>query len=279
MSDPAREISLNEARLYDEKCDYGSVVEAPLSLEDLGRIALNVAKEVISQKVARVERDILYNEFKELEGKIVTGTVRRFEDGDIFVDLGRLEAVLPYEEQIHKEKYSIGDRIRALILKVSKDNTYVIKEKNRVKRVIKIPDAPIVILSRTHPNMLRKLLEIEIPEIEEKEIEIKAVAREPGERAKVAVYSKDKNIDPVGVVVGFKGSRIQNISNELSGEKIDVIEWSEDPAKFIIRAISPAKAKKYRLLPKEKGLKLQFQRRNFLLQLVKMALTQSWHTS
>lgn len=256
VSDITKEISIDEARFYDKNCDYGSVVEVPLSLEDLGRIALNVAKEVISQKVARVERDILYNEFKELEGKIVTGTVRRFEGEDIFVDLGRLEAVLPYEEQIHKERYSIGDRVRALILKVSKDNAYIVKEKNKLKRVIRLTEGPVVILSRTHPNMLKKLLEIEIPEIKEKEIEIKAVAREPGERAKVAVYAKDKNIDPVGVVVGFKGSRIQNISNELSGEKIDVIEWSDDSAKFIIRAISPARAKRYRLLPREKRIEI-----------------------
>lgn len=256
VTDQGTEISLEDARQFDPNCDYGKVVEVPLSLEDLGRIALNVAKEVISQKVARVERDILYNEFKELEGKIVTGTVRRFEGSDIIVDLGRLEAVLPVEEQISKEKYHIGDRIRALILKVSRDNAYFIKEKNKVKRVVKFSEGPMVVLSRTHPNMLKKLLEIEVPEIEEREIEIKAVAREPGERAKVAVHSKDKNIDPVGVVVGFKGGRIQNISNELSGEKIDVIEWSEDPAKFIARAISPARAKKYRLLPKEKRIEI-----------------------
>lgn len=256
VSDEVREISLEDAKNYDENADYGKFVEVPLSLEDLGRIALSVAREVISQKVAKVERDILYEEFKELEGRIVTGTVRRFEGEDIIVDLGRLEAILPVEEQIKKERYSIGDRIRVFILKVSRDNSYVIKEKSRVKRVLRVGDGPIVILSRTHPNMLKKLLEIEVPEIVEREIEIKAVAREPGERAKVAVFSHDRNIDPVGVVVGFKGSRIQSISNELSGEKIDVIEWSEDPARFIIRAISPAKAKKYRLLPKEKRVEI-----------------------
>lgn len=256
VSDPVSEIALEEAKKYDENADYGKIVEVPLSLEDLGRIALTVAKDVISQKVAKVERDILYEEFKELEGKIVTGTVRRFENEDMIVDLGRLEAILPAEEQIKKERHSIGDRIRALILKVSKESSSVIKEKNKVKRVLRLSEGPIVILSRTHPNMLKKLLEIEVPEIVEREIEIKAVAREPGERAKVAVHSQDKNIDPVGVVVGFKGSRIQNISNELSGEKIDVIEWSEDPAKFIIRAISPARAKKYRLLTKEKRVEI-----------------------
>lgn len=256
VSDPNQEISLQEAKQYDENADYGKFVDVPLSLEDLSRIALRVVKDVIQHKIARVERDILYREFKELEGKIVTGTVRRFEGNDIVVDLGRIEAILPAEEQIPKEKYSIGDRVRALILKVVKENIYPIKEKGKVKRFIKMSEGPVVILSRTHPNMLRKLLEIEVPEIQEGEIEIKDVAREPGERAKVSVYSKDKNIDPVGVVVGFKGSRIQTISNELSGEKIDVIEWSEDPARYVIRAISPARAKKYRLLPKEKRIEI-----------------------
>ncbi|MEZ0322954.1 MAG: transcription termination factor NusA [Hydrogenothermaceae bacterium] len=256
ISDPNREISLEEAKQYDENADYGKFVDVPLSLEDLSRIALKVVKDVIQHKISKVERDILYREFKELEGRIVTGTVRRFEGNDIVVDLGRIEAILPIEEQIPKERYSIGDRIRALILKVVKENSYPIKEKSKFKRFIKMFEGPLVILSRTHPNMLRKLLEIEVPEIQEGEIEIKDVAREPGERAKVSVYSKDKNIDPVGVVVGFKGSRIQIISNELSGEKIDVIEWSEEPARYVIRAISPARAKKYRLLPREKRIEI-----------------------
>ncbi|MCX7759929.1 MAG: transcription termination factor NusA [Hydrogenothermaceae bacterium] len=256
VSDPNKEISLQEAKQYDENVDYGKFVDVPLSLEDLSRIALKVVRDVVQSKIAKVERDILYREFKELEGRIVTGTVRRFEGSDIIVDLGRIEAILPAEEQIPKEKYSIGDRIRALILKVVKENSYPVKEKGKIKRFIKISEGPLVILSRTHPNMLRKLLEIEVPEIQEGEIEIKDVAREPGERAKVSVYSKDKNIDPVGVVVGFKGSRIQTISNELSGEKIDVIEWSEDPARYVIRAISPARAKKYRLLPREKRIEI-----------------------
>lgn len=250
------EITLEDAKKYDINAEYGKFIYYPLDLEDIGRIALNVAKEVITKKVSKVERDILYKEFKEFEGKIITGSVRRFEDEDIIVDLGRVEAILPKEEQIDTEKYKIGDRIRALVLKVSKDTTYPIIEKGKVKRVIKVSEPPIIILSRTHPNFLKKLLELEVPEIQEGEIEIKAIAREPGERAKVAVYSKDKNIDPVGVVVGLKGSRINIVSSELSGEKIDVIEWDENPAKFIVRALAPAKPKKYRLLPKEKRIEV-----------------------
>lgn len=256
VSNPAVEVSLQEAKLYDKEADFGKFVDVPLSLEDLSRIALKVAKDVITYKVAKVERDIVYKEFKELEGKVVTGTVRRFEGDDIVVDLGRIEAILPVEEQIQKEKYNIGDRIRALILKVVRENVYPVKEKGKIKRYIKLSDGPVVILSRTHPNMLRRLIEIEVPEVNEGDIQIKDIAREPGERAKVSVYTEDKNIDPVGVVVGFKGSRIQAISNELSGEKIDVIEYSDDPARYVIRAISPARAKKYRLLPKEKRIEI-----------------------
>ncbi|NPA53671.1 MAG: transcription termination factor NusA [Aquificae bacterium] len=257
VENPKRDISLEEAKKYDENAEVGKYVEIPLSLEDLGRIALTAAKEAIQNKVARVEKNILFKEFKELEGKVVTGTVRRFEGDDIIVDLGRVEAVLPEEEQIKKENYKIGDRIRALILKVVKDGTYPIYEKRKVKRVLKAPeDQPLVILSRTHPNFLKRLIEIEVPEIQEEEIEIKAIAREPGERAKVAVYAKDKNIDPVGVVVGLKGSRIQTVSEELSGEKIDVIEWDPDPARFILRALSPARPRKWRLLEDEKRIEV-----------------------
>ncbi|WP_456401488.1 transcription termination factor NusA [Persephonella sp.] len=267
VENPKRDVSLEEAKEIDPKVEVGKYIYVPLNLEDLGRIALNAAKEVITHKVARVEKNILFKEFKELEGKIVTGTVRRFEDGDIIVDLGRIEAILPEEEQIKKEKYRVGDRIRALILKVLKDGSYPVYERGRVKRIIKPidRDKPLVILSRTHPNFLRKLIEIEVPEIQEGEIEIKAIAREPGERAKVAVWTEDKNIDPVGVVVGLKGSRIQNVSAELSGEKIDVIEWDPDPAQFILRALSPSNPKKWRLLEDEKRIEVAVPRNELSL--------------
>ena len=258
VENPRRDISLSEAKKYDPNAEIGKYIYVPLDLENIGRIALNVAKEVISHKIAKVEKNILYKEFKELEGKIITGTVRRFEGKDIIVDLGRVEAILPEEEQIKKEKYRIGDRVRALVLKVLRDGSYPVYEKGKTKRYIKPLDRekPLVILSRTHPEFLRRLIEIEVPEIQEGEIEIKAIAREPGDRAKVAVWTEDKNIDPVGVVVGLKGKRIQNVSLELSDEKIDVIEWHEDPAQFILRALSPSNPKKYNLLEDEKRIEV-----------------------
>lgn len=255
IEDPSKEISLTEAKKYKPDAKIGDYVDIPIPLEEVGRIAVTVAKDVISRKVSQVERDIIYKEYKDLEGNVISGIVRRFENGDIIVDLGRIEAILPEEEQIKKEHFKVGDRIRALILKVIKDNKYKIYKKGKVKRVIE-SEPPLIILSRTHPDFLRRLLEIEVPEIQERDIEIKAVAREPGERAKVAVYSPDKNIDPVGVVVGLKGSRIQNVTNELSGEKIDVIQWEPDPAKFVIRALAPSHPKKWRLLEKEKRIEV-----------------------
>ncbi len=255
IENPKRDISLEEAKKIDPSAEVGKYVDVPLSLEDLGRIALTAAKDVISKKVSKVEKNILYKEYKELEGSVISGIVRRFEGNDIIVDLGRIEAVLPEEEQIKKEKYKIGDRIRALILKVIRDGKYNVYEKGKLKRVIR-GESPLIILSRTHPDFLKKLIEIEVPEIQEREIEIKAVAREPGERAKVAVWTEDKNIDPVGVVVGLKGARIQNVSNELSDEKIDVIQWDEDPARFIMRALAPSKPKKWRLLEDEKRIEV-----------------------
>ncbi len=255
IENPKRDISLEQAKKIDPNAEVGKFVDVPLSLEDLSRIALNAAKDVISKKVSEVERNILYREYKDLEGSIISGIVRRFEGNDIIVDLGRVEAVLPEEEQIKKEKYKVGDRVRALILKVLRDGKYKIYEKGKLKRVIE-GEPPLIILSRTHPNFLRKLIELEVPEIQEREIEIKAVAREPGERAKVAVWSEDKNIDPVGVVVGLKGARIQNVTRELSDEKIDVIQWDPDPAKFIIRALAPSRPKKWRLLEKEKRIEV-----------------------
>jgi len=258
VENPKRDISLSEAKKIDPKAEVGKYIYVPLDLESLSRIALTVAKDVISSKIAKVEKNILFKEFKDIEGKVITGTVRRFEGNDIIVDLGRLEAILPEEEQIKKEKYRIGDRIRALILKVIRDGSYPVYEKGKVKRYIKPLDRekPLVILSRTHPNFLKRLIEIEVPEVQEGEIEVKAVAREPGDRAKVAVWTKDKNIDPVGVVVGLKGKRIQNVSMELSDEKIDVIEWHPDPAKFIVRALSPAHPKKWKVFENEKRIEV-----------------------
>ncbi len=206
-----------------------------ISTEDLNRIAAYAAKEEFFKELERAERERGFLEYKELEGEIVTGIARRILDnGDIVVDLGKVEAILPKREQIRGENYRVGDKVKALLLDVRKTK-----------------GEPRLLLSRTHPLFLRKLLESEIPEIAEKDIEIKAIAREPGQRAKVAVFARDMKMDPVGIVVGLRGSRIQPISDELSGERIDVIRWTEEPEEFILRALSPAHPTSIRLIPEE----------------------------
>ncbi len=207
-----------------------------ISTEDVNRLAAYAAKEEFLHELERAERERGFLEYKELEGEIVTGIVRKmYENGDILVDLGKVDAILPKREQIPNETYKVNDRVKALLLEVKK-----------------VKGEPRLVLSRTHPLFLKRLLETEIPEVSEKEIEVKAVARIPGERAKVAVYAKDMKMDPVGIVVGLRGSRIQPISEELKGEKIDVIKWSEDEIEFISRALSPAKPTAVRLIPEEK---------------------------
>ena len=206
-----------------------------ISTEDVNRIAAYAAKEEFLSELERAERERGFLEYKELEGEVVTGIVRKvFDNGDLLVDLGKVEAVLPRREQISGETYRVGDKVKALLLEVKK-----------------VHGEPRLILSRTHPLFLKRLLETEIPEVAEKEIEIKAVARIPGERAKVAVYAKDMKMDPVGIVVGLRGSRIQPISEELHGEKIDVVRWTEDEEEFIRRALSPAQPTAVRLIPEE----------------------------
>ncbi len=206
-----------------------------ISTEDLNRIAAYAAKEEFFRELERAERERGFLEYKELEGEIVTGIARRIlENGDVVVDLGKVEAILPRREQIHGETYKVGDKVKALLLDVRKAK-----------------GEPRLILSRTHPLFLKKLLEAEIPELAEKDIEIKAIAREPGQRAKVAVFASDMKMDPVGIVVGLRGSRIQPISDELSGERIDVIRWTEEPEEFILRSLSPAHPTGIRLIPEE----------------------------
>ncbi len=206
-----------------------------ISVEDVNRIAAYAAKEEFLSELERAERERGFLEYKELEGEVVTGIVRKvLGNGDVLVDLGKVEAVLPRREQIPGEEYKQGDRVKALLLEVKK-----------------VHGEPRLILSRTHPLFLKRLLETEIPEVAEREIEIKAVARIPGERAKVAVHAKDLKMDPVGIVVGLRGSRIQPISEELRGEKIDVIRWTEDEEEFIRRALSPAQPTAVRLIPEE----------------------------
>ena len=240
VEDPDTQISVEEAKeLFGRDFKPGEKVLVEIKTEELGRIAAKAAAQVIHEKITEAERKALYDYFKEKIGDVISGTVKEIKrNGDIIVDLGRVVGILPKEEQIPKEKYRIGDRVRAYIY----DVVFDYKRYNRKKpsRVDDYPP-PYVILSRTHPKLLKRLMEIEIPEVAEGLVEIKAVAREPGVRAKVAVASKEDYIDPVGACIGVKGSRILPISKELSGEKIEIIRWHDDVAKLVAEALSPAK--------------------------------------
>lgn len=236
VTNPAAEMSLDEARnLYRESygeevansIEVGDEMELPRSTEVLGRIAAQLAKQVIFQKVREAERENVYGEYSTRIGEVVNGTVKRFESGDIILELGRVEAVLPRKEQSRAENYVVGDRIRAVIKTVNKN-----------------AKGPQVVLSRTDPALLIKLFEQEVPEIYDGTVMIRGAVREAGDRAKVAVYSRERDVDPVGACVGMKGTRVQAIIRELRGEKIDIVEWSEDPVQFVTNAISPAKVQR-----------------------------------
>ncbi len=231
VTDPAREISVEEANRLVEGAEVGDIVEIPRPFEGLGRIAAQMAKQTIMQKVREAERQRIYEEYIGRVGQLISGFVKRFEKkGDMIVDLGTVEALLPRSEQSKAERYSVGERIRA-----------VIKEVNRGA-------GHQVILSRTAPELVMRLFELEVPEIYDGTVQIKACAREPGERAKIAVTSTDPDVDPVGACVGMKGSRVQAVIRELHGEKIDIIEWSENPAKFAASALSPARVNRVRIV-------------------------------
>jgi N utilization substance protein A len=227
VEDSYREISLEEAREEDPDVEFGDQIGMKLPASDFSRIAAQTAKQVIIQKVREAERETIYNEFIDRKGQLINGIVRRFERGDIIVDLGRAEAILPYKEQAPREVYRQGDRIRALI--------------NDIRMT---PKGPLIMLSRISPLVIANLFVNEVPEIAEGIVEIVNVVREPGSRAKIAVYSNDSDVDPVGACVGMRGSRVQNVVSELRGEKIDIIPWSEDVARFACNALSPASVSK-----------------------------------
>ena len=218
------EISLEAAKKISKKYDIGDSVDVEIVPKNFGRIAAQTAKQVVVQKIREAEREIVYTEFNDKKGEIVTGIIQKADGNIVVLDLGRLEGVMPAKEQIPTEEYKVNDKIRGYVLEVEKG----------------IKGNPQVIVSRSHPDFVRRLFEFEIPEIYEGLIEIKNISRDAGSRSKVAVYSTNENIDPVGSCVGQKGVRIQNIINELHGEKIDVIEWDEDPAVFIAAALLPA---------------------------------------
>ncbi len=224
VENPQLQINLEDARKINKKLEVGDKAEVEIVPKNFGRIAAQTAKQVIVQKIREVSRNVLFNEFNERKGEIVSGIVQKADGGVVVLDLGKLEGIMPVKEQVPTEKYRVNDKIRAYILDVERG----------------IKGAPQVIVSRTSADFVKKLFELEIPEIYEGVIEIKSVSRDPGSRSKIAVYSPNENIDPVGSCVGQKGIRIQNIINELHGEKIDVIEWNEDPSIFISAALLPA---------------------------------------
>ena len=222
--DEITEISLAQARTIRPEYEVGDVIEIEVTPANFGRVAAQTAKQVVVQRIREAERGMIYEEFQSRESDILTGLVQRVENRNVFIDLGKTEAVLTPAEQIPTETYSHGDRIKAFIVEVKKTNK-----------------GPQVVVSRTHPGLLKRLFELEVPEIQEGIVEIKSVAREPGNRSKIAVWSKDESVDPVGSCVGYRGMRVQAIVDELGSEKIDIVKWSEDPAKFIANALSPSK--------------------------------------
>jgi transcription termination/antitermination protein NusA len=236
VGDAKLELTLEEARRLNAEAQLDDEIEIELAPQEFGRIAAQTAKQVILQRVRDAERDAVYAEFIDREGRIVRGTVHRIEKRNVIVELGKAEAVITEREQLPGERYNPGDRLRAYMLEVKKT-----------------AKGPQILLSRTHPGFLVRLFETEIPEIAEGIVLVKAAAREPGERAKVAVASTKRDVDPIGACVGLRGTRIQVISRELRGEKIDIVEWSPDPAVFVARALSPAKVSSVTVSEPEEG--------------------------
>ncbi len=240
VENPSLEISLEEAKQIDESLQIDDTVEIPKPTDVLGRIAAQTAKQVILQKVREAERQNVYNEYVQKIGEMVNGVVKRFEGPDIIVDIGKTEALLPLREQSRAETYKQGERVRAVIVKV-----------------LQVSKGPQVILSRTDSQILNRLFEMEIPEIYDGTIVVKNAVHEPGDRAKVAVASMDRDVDPVGACVGMKGSRINSVIRELRGEKIDIVQWSSDPAQYAANALNPAKISKVLIIdPTEKRMEV-----------------------
>jgi transcription termination/antitermination protein NusA len=235
--DPAQEVDLEEAQQANPDAQVGQNFVQELTLEDLGRNAIAAAKQVLVQRVREAERERIYEDYHDRVGEMVRGTVQQVDRGNIYVKLDRSEAVLPPREQIARDRYHQGDHIKAYIIAVDK-----------------LARGPQIILSRTHPEFLRRLFEAEVPEVAEKIIEIKGIAREPGSRAKVSVVSNDDKIDAVGACVGIKGSRVQAIVRELGGEKIDIVPWSQDPVVFVTRSLSPAKVLEAQIVDPEQKI-------------------------
>jgi len=235
---PEKHIMVKEARKIKPKIKAGEEMEIPLEAKkDYGRIAAQTAKQVILQKIKEAERESILEEYKSKEGEIVSGIVQRIEGQNVFFDIGKTLGVLPREEQVPGEFYRPGQRLKVYLLKVEET-----------------PRGPVVFLSRAYPKLISKLFELEVPEVSSGSVVIKSIAREPGSRSKIAVLSKIKEVDPIGAMVGQRGTRVIAVINELGGEKIDIIEYSEEPERYIANSLSPAKVLEVKIMPKNKAL-------------------------
>jgi N utilization substance protein A len=234
------EISLSRARKIKSDARPGEVIEVEVTPRNFGRIAAQTAKQAMMQRIRQAEKEMIYDEFKDRAGEIVSGIVRRFERSDVIVDLGKFEAVMPSRERVQTEDYNVGDRIRA----------YVVAVDNGAR-------GPEIIISRSHPNFVRRLFELEVSEIADRTVEIRGIAREAGYRTKIAVYSADEKVDPVGACVGMRGSRVKNIVRELNNEKVDIIRWSDDIREFVLEALKPAKIKNVILDERAKSIQIK----------------------
>jgi N utilization substance protein A len=229
------EIRISDARKYKADVQLGDTIEVEVTPKDFGRISAQTAKQAMLQRIRQAEKEMMYDEFKDRAGEIVSGTVRRFERSDVIMDLGKFDAIMLSKERVVTEDYNIGDRLRA----------YVVAVENGLR-------GPEIILSRSHPNFVRRLFELEVSEINDRTVEIRGLAREAGYRTKIAVHSANDKVDPVGACVGMRGSRVKNIVRELNNEKVDIIRWHADPREFILEALKPARIKGLTLDPEKK---------------------------
>lgn len=234
VTNPQEEITLSRALKLDKTLAVGDEVEVEVTPSDFGRIAAQTARQAITHRIRQLEKNMIFDEFKDRAGEIVNGTVKRFDRSDVIIDLGKFEAVMPSRERVSTEEYNIGDRLRAYVMAVENGSR-----------------GPEIVLSRSHPNFVRRLFEIEVSEIADHTVELRSIAREAGFRTKVAVYSANEKVDPVGACVGVRGARVKNIVRELNNEKVDIIHWYEDPKEFIKEALKPTRIKSIELdLPK-----------------------------
>jgi N utilization substance protein A len=236
VNDSLLQISIEDAKNIDPNYEIGDIVKTEVTPKNFGRIAAQTAKQVVVQRIREAERDIIYQEFYNRESEIVTGLVQRVSKNNVLINLGRAEGILPPSEQMPGEEYKQGDRVKTYILEVKKTTK-----------------GPQIFLSRTHPGLVKRLFELEVPEIHDGIVDIYSIAREAGSRTKIAVYSNDDNVDPVGACVGQKGARVRAIVEELNGEKIDIITWDKDPDKFIANSLSPAKVLKVAVNEEERS--------------------------